>query len=389
MSYTPSLPFAHTSGPRVARTVLVGEAWGEREEALGGRPFAGASGQELFRMLGEAMPEVAPALHAQVCEQMRYGDAWMSVRDKWLAEAGILLTNVLALRPPGNNLEALCVEKKQLPVGYIHPALSRGKYLRTEYLAEVERLGEEITQVAPNIVVAMGNTACWALLLATNIGTIRGAVTTGPSGGAATGLKILPTYHPAAVLRQWQWRPIVVTDLVKARRESAFPELRRHARRVLVDPTLGEVQQWTREVLSHPGRVPYLSPDIETASGQITCIGFARDIDDALVVPFFDKRTASWSYWPTGHQEAAAWECVARLLESPIPKVGQNFIYDLQYITRMGIRPRNCLHDTMLLHHSIFPEMQKGLGFLGSVYTNESAWKLMRKRKADTEKKDE
>jgi len=32
----------------------------------------------------------------------------------------------------------------------------------------------------------------------------------------------------------------------------------------------------------------------------------------------------------------------------------------------------------MLLHHAMQPEMEKGLGFLGSLYTNEPSWKFMR-----------
>jgi len=65
----------------------------------------------------------------------------------------------------------------------------------------------------------------------------------------------------------------------------------------------------------------------------------------------------------------------------------QNGLYDLQYILRMGLRPANCQADTMLLHHSLFPELQKGLGFLGSIYTNEASWKLMREQ--DSNKRDE
>jgi hypothetical protein len=44
--------------------------------------------------------------------------------------------------------------------------------------------------------------------------------------------------------------------------------------------------------------------------------------------------------------------------------------------------------DTMLLHHSMYPELPKSLGFLGSIYTNEAAWKLMR-RDAEELKRDE
>jgi DNA polymerase I-like protein with 3'-5' exonuclease and polymerase domains len=70
---------------------------------------------------------------------------------------------------------------------------------------------------------------------------------------------------------------------------------------------------------------------------------------------------------------------VQALLESEIPKVFQNGMFDINYLTRAGIYVRNCAHDTMLLHHVLYPELPKGLGFLGSIYSNESAWKLLRK----------
>jgi len=43
----------------------------------------------------------------------------------------------------------------------------------------------------------------------------------------------------------------------------------------------------------------------------------------------------------------------------------------------------------MLLHHALYPELPKGLGFLGSIYTNEASWKLMRRERSDTVKRDE
>jgi hypothetical protein len=39
---------------------------------------------------------------------------------------------------------------------------------------------------------------------------------------------------------------------------------------------------------------------------------------------------------------------------------------------------RNYDDDTMLMHHALQPESNKGLGFLGSVYTDRSSWKTMR-----------
>lgn len=406
--HQPKPAFAHTSGAEAPRIVLLGEAWGQTEDETK-RPFAGESGKELFRMLGEAMPEIEPELHTAICQLHKYGGAWVADREQWLQAAGLAMTNVLAFRPPGNKLEDLCGAKKDVgEYAASFVPLARGKYLREEFLSELERLKLELAEWKPNLVVALGNTATWALLHATNIGSIRGAVTTttwnqskavfgffpGVSAAGKVGydeIKVLPTYHPAGVLRQWAWRPIVVADLMKAHRESRFPELRRPARQVLVSPTLEEMEAWEDQtyLMYHRGQIQYLSPDVETAQRQIICCGFARSTSEAMVIPFWDRTKPGYSYWPDFQSEKRAFQCMARLLESEIPKIFQNGIYDIQYFTRYGIQPKNCHHDTMLLHHSIFPEMQKGLGFLGSVYTNESSWKLLRKRKADSEKKDE
>ena len=69
---------------------------------------------------------------------------------------------------------------------------------------------------------------------------------------------------------------------------------------------------------------------------------------------------------------------VGQLLRNPSVKLFQNGVFDLSYLLRMGFVVNNCQHDTMLLHHALYPELLKGLGFLGSIYTSEPAWKLMR-----------
>lgn len=341
-------------------------------------------------MLGEAMPDVFPELHFEATKLHKYGSSWINSRGAWLAAAGISMTNTLAFRPPnGNKLEDLCGTKTEVGKLYPFPALTKGKYLREQYFGELDRLARELEVLQPNLVLALGNTASWALLRATNISSIRGTVINGrvESADARSTFKTLPTYHPAGVLRNWAWRPIVVADIMKAVREAEFPEIRRPKRKVLINPTIEEAEYWTDQILAL--RPLILSPDIETHGGQISCIGFAWSSTESMVIPFLDKTKKGWSYWETQALEERAWNCVARLLESSIPKVGQNFLYDLQYICKMGIRPAALDEDTMLLHHSLYPELQKGLGFLGSIYTNEASWKLMRKAKADSEKRDE
>lgn len=381
-------PFAATVGPRDAKIVIVGEAFGASEAQLR-QPFVGESGKELWLMLGEGFPTLVNDNWHRAADLHRYGLAWVRERASWLNDASILMTNVLALQPPGNKIEELCVTKKDLAGDstYLHPAVARGKYLDPQYLPELERLSQELAAIRPNLVLCLGNTACWALLQATNISSIRGSVALGHPNGSGPGVKCLPTYHPAAVLRQWNWRPLVVADLQKASREAGFAEIRRPCREVLVNPTIEEVFNWTTKTLFNPPRL--LGADCETKFGQIEMISFAPSRSEAISIPFIDTAKPGLNYWPTEGEELAAWQCVKRLLESPIPKCFQNGMYDLQYILRMGIRPGALDEDTMLLHHAMYPEMLKGLGFLGSVYTNEQSWKLLRRKRPDTDKRDE
>jgi uracil-DNA glycosylase len=494
------VPFAATSGPRDARLVLLGEAWGESEEQWR-LPFAGQSGRELFRLLGDAGFSGARELAA-----IRGDQRWLEERELWLHAEGILLTNVFAFRPERNNLAMLCGKKEEMEREYDLPPLrtENPRYVRTGIaLPQLQRLHYELTFAPRNLILCLGATALWALSGRSSISSLRGAVSSGrvltggrpesppgrgrgdpphaaaapargggvrgPRAGdavradaerdgrlelgssraeppASAGLlvradegageralladrrggvrqlralagagqaetcrgpssapegerngsvepgpeaeaefKFLPTYHPAAIFRAWHWRPIVLADLLKAQRERHSARLTRPSRSLLICPSIAEVEGWTRDALRS---ARLLAPDIETLKGQIRCIGFARSREDVLVIPFIARLTGG-SYWASEHEELRAWRCVRALLESEIPKVFQNGLFDLQYLAPFA-RPRNCRHDTMLLHHALFPEMQKGLGFLGSVYTNEQSWKLLRRHKGEEElKKDE
>ena len=122
--------------------------------------------------------------------------------------------------------------------------------------------------------------------------------------------------------------------------------------------------------------------DIETKRGQITCISFAPRVDICLVIPFWQEGPCP-HYWPSVDVERAAWRYVIKWLEDPtLTKVFQNGMYDLQYLAPY-CSPRGCSEDTMLQHHSLYPELEKGLGFLGSIYANTPSWKFMRTAKRE------
>lgn len=342
----------------INKIMFVGEAFGEDEEREG-KPFVGMSGKLLNQML------------AQV--GINRGESYV--------------TNVFNLRPqPKNDIENLAGPKGTALPGY--PAVKSGKYIRAEYAGELDRLFREIKAERPNLIVALGATAAWALLGTTGIKKVRGApsLLSGPALAAVGyAVKVLPTYHPAAILREWSLRAITIMDLAKAQREAEYPELRRPSRLIWTQPTLEDLAEYERDYI-----LPNLdlSIDIETAADQITCVGFAPTTSSAIVVPFVDPLQKDGNYWRTIEEELIAWGYVRRWCALPKAKVGQNFLYDMHRLWKtMGV-PVDNTDDTMLLHHALQPELEKGLGFLATIYTDELAWKFMRTKHETLKKED-
>lgn len=348
---------------------ILGEAWGADEERARS-PFVGAAGWELNRMLGEA----------------------------GIIRADCHLSNVFNFHPPANDLSFLCGEKSEAIAGY--PKLLKGNqkdynyytgdYVREEYTTELERLADELLEVDPNLILALGNTALWAVAGKTNISKLRG--TTLLSTHTASGFKVLPTYHPSAVNRQWSLRPIVIIDLEKALKESEFPEIRRPKREIWIEPTLEDIYDFHARFIEPQcrGTGRPLSIDIETVGREITCIGFAPSPALAIVIPFHDPRRMGRSYWPTKTLELSVWNYIRQVLEDPLYlKLFQNGLYDISFTFRSyGIKVAGADEDTMLLHHALQPESIKDLGFLGATYTDEGAWKQMRTHKTTIKRED-
>lgn len=329
---------------------LIGEAWGEAEEEQG-LPFVGPSGWILNSMLRQV------GIRREEC----------------------LVTNVFNLRPrPKNDILTLCGPRTAGIPG--QPELQRGKYVRSEFAGELHRLHRELQNAKPNVIVALGATAAWAVLGTSGISRIRGYLADSPFG------KVIPTYHPAAVARDWSLRPIAMMDLHKAKEQSTFPEYRRPRREVWIEPDLKDLLRFEH---AHISPASQLSVDIETKGNTVTCIGFAPTRGAALVVPFYDPGKADGNYWPTVRHEILAWRWVQHVMRLGKALVGQNFVYDMAFTWRsMGIGMPGA-EDTMLLHHALQPEMEKGLGFLASCYSEEQAWKYMGKRNTSTIKRGE
>ncbi len=139
-----------SDGNPEAYVMIVGEAPGS-EEARKGVPFVGSAGRLLDLMFSKI------GLN----------------RNSKEAKSSLYLANILPWRPPGNR------DPKPDEVTLMRPFLER-----------------HIELASPRLLVAMGNFPCSALLDQTGITKLRG------TWRESLGIPVMPTYHPAYLLRR-------------------------------------------------------------------------------------------------------------------------------------------------------------------------------------------
>lgn len=292
-----------------------------------------------------------------------------------LSQAGIekpdyTISPVFPQLAPGNKTDNFFTATKITGAPGL-PPLAPGKYLEPRFARHLRELQSRLEAERPKVILALGNIPLWALGRRSGIKKLRGSPLLTYDGA----FKVLATWHPSSILRQWNLRPIVFMDICKLKAESASAALVRPRRIIHIEPSLADIEEFYHRYIAHS---PFLSTDIETKSGTITEIGFAPSEDRCLVIPFWSRTQPDGNYWRTAEDEREAWRWVDRICREK-KQIGQNFQYDMQYLSRtVGIPCPGFIGDTMLLHHTLQPELEKGLGFLGSIYTSEPSWKFMR-----------
>lgn len=161
--------FVFCDGDPAARLMVIGEAPGAEEDRRG-KPFVGRAGQLLDRMLAAiGLSRTAPD-----------------------PEKAVYITNMLPWRPPGNRTPS-----------------------EQEVLAYLPFVQRHIELAEPDIVLSMGNTPTKALLAtATGIKRMRGRWVR----HEATGKPLLPSFHPAYLLRQPGDKKLAWLDLIAVRK---------------------------------------------------------------------------------------------------------------------------------------------------------------------------
>jgi DNA polymerase I-like protein with 3'-5' exonuclease and polymerase domains len=356
-------PKVPSFGPQPARILIVGEAPGA-SEVEEGKPFVGSSGYELTKMLQEA----------------------------GILRSEVRITNVCKYRPPQNKIE-LWAPKKKKDIGPGHQ-LFRGRYFDARVVEGIGELEKEIEETQPNVIVPLGNLALWATTGEEGILKWRSSLLqyspsgydsrgrNGPSGGNHQGdlldtgsaprvlarPKVIPTIHPAAVLRTWEWRFLAVHDFRRVKRWQDFvgyPEIKEN---FLVGTDYNSIVNTRDSLLSRvrAGRTD-LAVDIETGRRHLACLGIAWSESDAICIPFADLSTPQGYF--SEQQERDLILLLRELLTHPNAKcIGQNWQYDYQYIARYWGFEVNLDLDIMTEHHTQFPGLPKGLDFQSSLY---------------------
>ena len=326
------------TGPAPARIMIVGEAPGD-EEIRRGEPFVGASGTELSKMLMEA----------------------------GISRSACFVTNVIRVKPPGNDIAAFIADRKK-DVTPQH-GLIRDRMCLPPVWEGVSLLQREIEMVRPNVIIALGNVAMWAL-------TGKWGVTTWRSSLLQCDLelaldykpKVIPTYSPTVVFRQWSWRQIMVHDLRRAKKHEKIRDVSPVDYQFIIRPSYETALEYLTALhLLVVRRPTSLAVDIETRAGHTACIGIAWSSREAICFPLMCVERKE-GYWSESEEAEISFRLYKLLTHPNCEVIGQNFSYDAQYFWRHLHFLPNLKRDTMLAQHVCFSNMQKGLDFLSSMY---------------------
>jgi DNA polymerase len=334
-------------GPSPSPLLLVGEAPGAEEERLR-QPFIGTSGEELDRMLSES----------------------------GIPRDNIRVTNVCQIRPPFNEIERFFISKKEAKKLGMEPHF--GRYPGKEISLGLQALYAEIETTKPRVIIALGETALWALTGNQGITNWRGSLCRYIYN---KDIIVIPTYHPAAILRNWSWRTTALHDLRYAARNLQSP-VSRPPWNFKIRPSYQDFHEWSGQLfnrLDNSKEPITLAADIETSRGMITCIGFATSKTDAFCVPF-TSQSRRGDYWIGYELENVVMRLRGILTHPNAGIIWHNGLYDLQYIYRwLGIIA-NVRDDTMLMQHTAWLELPKSLDFIASLYCDYRLyWKEDRK----------
>lgn len=334
-------PLEVISGAGIA---IVGEAPGQEEEK-NGRPFCGPSGTELETAL----------------------------RTAGIRRSQTLVTNVILCRPENNDMKAMLdkIRKYNREEEKKASAESRQpEYMLNPIECCIPRLENDLTGFSSFI--TLGGTATRAVTGVTaSIMGIRGSMMHLPGGETQRQKDVMPTIHPAFVLRQPRWRHVFRNDLQKAGRwfrgeaEWKPPE-------TVYNPSADELKQF---LYSQACPSFDLETDgIECLTAKIRCIGVG--VSNKVMVCGFLGKDGRRKFYPPEEETKVKQVLIDWLLDPTRPKSSWNGGYYDRIVleSQWGVTVQGNI-DGIMIHRNIESELPHGLAYAVSLYAEAPAWK--------------
>jgi len=255
------------------------------------------------------------------------------------------------------------------PLSYYIDINQRGRHtISQEGYQYIQELAEELKQIRPNCVVALGNVALLALTNRIGITKWRGSVL---ESTVVPGLKVVPTFHPATFIPpkfNFLNKPLICEDLERAKHESEFPEIRRLARNIIVRPNFDQTVDILNYCYEVGLRGQTIGFDLELIGGEVDCFSVGWSSIDSISVPL---RGPQGDYF-NPEEELEIMLLLAKIVQEPrISKAGANVIFDTQVLFhKYGIRPRGKIHCTQIAQKISYPDFSVGLDFVTAMYTD-------------------
>lgn len=255
--------------------------------------------------------------------------------------------------------------------------LPRAKNLQEKYVLEYEEafapnkygtiLGNEIAEIKPNVIVAAGEYSLRYLTGRRQILKQRGSIlplherVRVESGRAdiPIHIRVIPVIHPRDIVQKEIHNAYTQIDIGRAVKYCGRTDIHKDNSLLWIVWKVSELANWWSE---RGCKAKFLTVDIETYHGFITCIGFSHNGREAISVPLLDKRM-------TMLDRALILRLLSRILKSKVPKVNQHIFFDDWELTGWGLPMENIQGCTMWLAHCCYPELPRDLGFLTSIYT--------------------
>lgn len=323
------------TGDPSAKIFIIGEGPGLKEDIYG-QPFVGPAGTLLKRLLQEA----------------------------GIDHREIFFSNTVRCLPKG-----------------ITKAVREPSYEEIEACSPY--LEQEIAAVKPTIIVPAGNTALRYILGAKNVNITskRGL----EIWSEKYKCKIMPVFHPAAILRNPKYESVTVQDFSRIKLSSSSKELSSLG---MGDYTTADSPEKLNELFSFLEKEPEIAIDLETTGldwqkSQILSIGFSWKERTGWCLPLLKSKIPAFDtkgdlieeptvrFW----DDATHLKITARLQKVfalPSKKIFHNGKFDLKHLIYNGFKVNNVYFDTMLAHHLLDENAENlhGLKDCAWVYTD-------------------